>query len=263
MNTIVYFKYTIVFDEETRRIKMLKIENLYVTKKGFIETIKRKENFILKGISLTLEKGTIYGLLGHNGAGKTTLLETLYDLNEYTGKITIDGIKLNKVRNRIAYLSSSISGTFTSADANSKSLSALDNFDLEEYRRLVNKFLLNNNEVKPKSRGEKRLVMVASVLAFNRDIYLLDEPLTGLDYDSKILVLDEIRSKALGNKIIVVSSHELDDINTSIDSAIFIKKGELIKIASLDEIRENEGLDLKEAFIKEYGGEISDKSEKL
>ncbi len=242
---------------------MVKIENLYVTKDRFVENLNRKENYIIKGISLTLERGMIYGLLGHNGAGKTTLLEALYDLNDYKGKITVDGIVLSKVRSRVAYLSSSISGTNTNVVLNGKSLSILDNFDLDEYKRLVNKFLLNKDAIKPKSRGEKRLIMIASVLAFNRDIYLLDEPLTGLDYDSKILVMDEIRSKALNHNIIVISTHELDDINTSIDSAIFIKNGELIKIASLDEIRENEGLDLKEAYINEYGGEMSDKSEKL
>ncbi len=242
---------------------MLKIENLRVAKKSFGNILSRKDSHIIKGISLTLESGTIYGLLGHNGAGKTTLLETLYDLNEYKGEITLDGVKLNLVRNKIAYLSSNISGVLTNIDANGKWHSILDGFDLDEYNRLVNKFLSNKDAIKLKSRGEKRLIMVASVLAFNRTIYLLDEPLTGLDYDSKILVLDEIRSKALENRIIVISSHELDDINTSIDSAIFIKKGELIKIASLDEIRENEGVDLKEAYINEYGGETSDKSEKL
>ncbi len=248
---------------------MLKVENLYVSKNSIKDRIKRRDNPIIKGISFTLEPGNIYGLIGHNGAGKTTLLGAMYDLNDYKGRITINGTDLKKTRNRIGFLSAyAISlgsiesgmslieeATHFNTKTTNECFEIAPNFSNSEYNRLLKKFSLDEL-VSPKSRGERKLAKIAHVLSFDKDIYILDEPLAGLDHKSKKNVLEEIRNKALDNKIVIISSHELDDINKSIDSAIFIKKGKLVRIANLDEIRENEGLDLKEAYIKEYGGNI-------
>ncbi len=248
---------------------MLKVENLYVSKRGLRDRLKRRDNPIIKGISFTLEPGNIYGLIGHNGAGKTTLLEAMYDLNKYKGRITIDGKSITESTDRIEFLSSTLTlsgnnkimdvvSEVTNYDSKTtgKCFEILDSFCIDEYDRLLKKFFVGEQLISPRSKGERRLAKIANTLAFNKDIYLLDEPLAELDFSARSAVLEEVRKKALDNKIVVISSHELDDINMSIDSAIFIKNGSLVKVAVLDEIRENEGLDLKAAYIKEYGGSI-------
>ncbi len=236
---------------------MLKIEKLSESKNNLKQILKRTDNIVLNNITFTLEPGNIYGLIGHNGAGKSTLLETICDLNKYKGNISINGVEINNSRDKIAFLSSKIN-LDNKAVKSSKYLAILDDFDINEFNRLITRFLGNKQRKKDVSRGEARLAQIATVLAFKKDIYLLDEPLAGLDFDAKLIVLEEIRNKALDNKIVVVSSHELDDINKSIDSAIFIKRGKLVRIADLDSIRENEGIDLKEAYLREYGGNLSD-----
>ncbi len=220
-----------------------------------VDKLKVNTRNMTSGITFTLEPGSIYGLIGHNGAGKTTILESMYCLNKYTGNISIDKEDISISKKRVAFLTGHIKETMKDP-RQTRYLSILEDFDLDEFKRLLSKFLGDYSKKRALSRGQSRLYQIAVVLAFNKDIYLLDEPLAGLDFSSKAKVLEEIRSKSIDNKIVILSSHELEDINTSIDYAIFIKKGKLVKIADVDLIRQNEGLDLKNAYIKEYGGNI-------
>lgn len=236
---------------------MLKVENITASKTSIKNIFKKRERFTLNNISFTLEEGNIYGLVGHNGAGKTTLLETIYDLNKFKGKISVNDVDIVNSRDKISFLNGEIDLDYKAIKL-ARYLDILEDFDYSEFKRLLIKFLGDSHTKVKLSRGQTRLSQIAIALAFKKDIYLLDEPLAGLDYGAKSQVLEEIRNKALDNKIVILSSHELDDITKSIDTAIFIKKGKLIKVANLDQIRENDGQDLKDAYIKEYGGNIRD-----
>lgn len=197
---------------------------------------------ILQGISFSIEKGQIKALVGPNGSGKTTLMNTMTNLLKRDGgQVLVDGkeFKDEKIFNHISF--------FKDEKILDENLYGMDylNYIKNVYKRTkddvdrVIKEIGIENFVKSKtgsySLGMKKKLMLAMDFLPQRDIILLDEPLSGLDPTSVIKMMALIKKKAKDGQGILISSHSLNDIDEITNNILFLKDGKI-----LEEVLENE-----------------------
>lgn len=197
---------------------------------------------ILQGISFSIEKGQIKALVGPNGSGKTTLMNTMTNLLKRDGgQVLVDGkeFKDEKIFNHISF--------FKDEKILDENLYGLDylNYIKNVYKRTkddvdrVIKEIGIESFVKSKtgsySLGMKKKLMLAMDFLPQRDIILLDEPLSGLDPTSVIKMMALIKKKAKDGQGILISSHSLNDIDEITNNILFLKDGKI-----LEEVLENE-----------------------
>jgi len=195
-----------------------------------------KEHKVLNNISIELKKGEITGLLGVNGAGKSTLIRILagyYD--NWDGEITLNGIdfknELKKVQKITGYLPEN-NPLYKEMYVKEylKFIISLYKVKVESFSEIIEQTGLKNvlnKKIKILSKGFKQRVGIASSIIHNPKLLLMDEPLSGLDP----VQLNEVRNliKELSkNKIILFSSHILQEIDLLCDKIIIINKGEII-----------------------------------
>lgn len=197
---------------------------------------------ILHDISFSIEKGQIKALVGPNGSGKTTLMNTMTNLLKRDGgQVLIDGkeFKDEKIFNHISF--------FKDENILDENLYGMDylNYIKNVYKRTkddvdrVIKEIGIESFVKSKtgsySLGMKKKLMLAMDFLPQRDIILLDEPLSGLDPTSVIKMMALIKKKAKDGQGILISSHSLNDIDEITNNILFLKDGKI-----LEEVLENE-----------------------
>lgn len=197
---------------------------------------------ILQGISFSIEKGQIKALVGPNGSGKTTLMNTMTNLLKRDGgQVLVDGKEFNdeKIFNHISF--------FKDEKILDENLYGMDylNYIKNVYKRTkddvdrVIKEIGIESFVKSKtgsySLGMKKKLMLAMDFLPQRDIILLDEPLSGLDPTSVIKMMALIKKKAKDGQGILISSHSLNDIDEITNNILFLKDGKI-----LEEVLENE-----------------------
>ena len=197
---------------------------------------------ILHGISFSIEKGQIKALVGPNGSGKTTLMNTMTNLLKRDGgQVLVDGkeFKDEKIFNHISF--------FKDEKILDENLYGMDylNYIKNVYKRTkedvdrVIKEIGIESFVKSKtgsySLGMKKKLMLAMDFLPQRDIILLDEPLSGLDPTSVIKMMALIKKKAKDGQGILISSHSLNDIDEITNNILFLKDGKI-----LEEVLENE-----------------------
>lgn len=197
---------------------------------------------ILHDISFSIEKGQIKALVGPNGSGKTTLMNTMTNLLKRDGgQVLVDGkeFKDEKIFNHISF--------FKDEKILDENLYGMDYLDYIKnvYKRTkddvdrVIKEIGIESFVKSKtgsySLGMKKKLMLAMDFLPQRDIILLDEPLSGLDPTSVIKMMDLIKKKAKDGQGILISSHSLNDIDEITNNILFLKDGKI-----LEEVLENE-----------------------
>ncbi|MFR4163130.1 MAG: ABC transporter ATP-binding protein [Paraclostridium sordellii] len=218
----------------------LKIESLY-------KSYKKKE--ALKNINITMKSGT-YGLLGENGAGKSTLMRILTTIDFQTrGSVTFDGediIKLDeKYRDILGYMPQdyNVFASFTAKDflEYMGTLKGIPKVKLdkkiEEVLKFVNLEHLANKKVKSFSGGMKRRVGIAQAILNDPKILILDEPTAGLDPKERIRFSNIISSMSK-DKIVILSTHILSDIEAIANDLIIIKSGEVVEVDSIDNLVE-------------------------
>lgn len=196
-----------------------------------------KKKCVLDDISLTLLPG-IYGLVGPNGAGKSTLMNILSGLIDYNiGEITCDDVFLSDEYYRnLGYLPqyNALYSNFTCYEflkyiAILKEVNNLER--LNEVLKLVNLTSKRNEKIKNLSGGMKQRLAIAQVLLNDPKIILLDEPTAGLDPRERIR-LKNILSQLAKNKVIIVSTHIISDMENLADYIILLKKGKIISCKS-------------------------------
>ncbi|MEF3331696.1 ABC transporter ATP-binding protein [Oceanobacillus oncorhynchi] len=209
---------------------------------------------ILKKVNLKLDEGKVYGLLGPNGAGKTTLFKALLNAIKYEGEIinNNNNMLIGKLIEYPAFYPN------LSCFENLKlhaSYAQLDDYpNIDNLLKLVGIFNAKDKKFKNLSMGMKQRLGVAKALMGNPNILLLDEPTNGLDpmgiKEMRNLVEKEIRNK---NRIVMISSHNLNEISHITDTLIFINNGEIVL-----EI-ENEDKTYIIGKVKEISNEQKDK----
>ena len=223
-------------------MELLKCKNLYKdygTKK------------VLKDVNLTIPRGKIIGLLGSNGSGKTTLIKLINDLITPTkGEILINGehpgINSKKI---ISYLPER---TYLSMDMKVKEIieyfeDFYDNFDKDKAYELLKKLKINpNDKLKTMSKGTKEKVQLILVMSRKADLYILDEPIGGVDPAARDYILDTILKNFNKDSSIIISTHLIADIERILDDVIFISDGKIVLYEEADKLRnkENKSIDM-------------------
>lgn len=194
------------------------------------------------GISFDVEPGKIYALLGPNGSGKTTWMKMVAGLIKPTmGTITYKGMPIGtETKRKIAYMSTEpfFYNFMTVHDVGKYYEEFFDDFDRRKYNELIARMGLNmTDKSKNLSSGLAAKLKIAATLARKAEIYLLDEPLNGIDIIARDHIVNSMLEAATDNATLIISSHLVDELEKIIDNAIFIKEGNLVLSGEAETIR--------------------------
>ena len=212
---------------------------------------------ILKDINLSISKGKIVGLLGKNGVGKTTLIKLINDLLTPTsGEILIKGQKIGvETKKIISYLPERtyLNKQMKVSEVINYFEDFYDNFDSEKAKRLLKDLDLDINQKLTKmSKGMQEKVQLVLVMSRNADLYVLDEPLGGVDPATRDYILDTILSNFNENASVIISTHLISDIEKILDEVIFIDKGQIVLQSDADKLRNKENASIDEIFRRMF-----------
>lgn len=235
---------------------MINIKNLHFGYK------KRK---VFNGLSLSLEAGHIYGLLGKNGTGKSTLLRCIGGFL-FPDEGTIDVMGFVPGKRHPAFLQSifMVAEEFYLPDVSVEKFVKLNasfypHFSLEQFRQYLNEFdIPQENTLQSMSYGQKKKVLISFGLACNTALLLMDEPTNGLDIMSKSKFRKVIAGAVNDQKCIVISTHQVKDLESLIDRITIIDEGQILFDYTIDTINRKiqfkisfDHEEVKEALYKE------------
>ena len=212
---------------------------------------------ILKDINLTIPKGRIIGLLGKNGTGKSTLIKLINDLLTPTsGEILVNGKSIGVESKKIisylperTYLDKSM--TVDQVIAYFKDF--YNDFSEAKSRKLLKDLDLDTTQKLSKmSKGMQEKVQLVLVMSRKADLYILDEPLGGVDPATRDYILDTILNNFNEDASVIISTHLIADIERILDEVIFIDKGKIILQSDADELRKKEKESIDEIFRRMF-----------
>lgn len=200
---------------------------------------------VLKDINFTIPKGKIIGLLGKNGMGKTTIIKLINDLLTPTsGEVLVKGEKPGvESKKSISFLPER---TYLDKSLNVKQvfnyfLDFYDDFNLEKARKLLKDLNLEEDDSLSKmSKGMLEKLQLVLVMSRDVELYVLDEPLGGVDPATRDYILDTILSNFCEGASVLISTHLISDIEKILDEVIFVDHGQVVLTSSVDELREKE-----------------------
>lgn len=214
-----------------------------------------KRNVAVNNLTLTLPKGKIIGLLGPNGSGKTTLIKMLNGLLKPTqGSIKINGEYVGTAtKSKVAYLPDR---TYLAGHQKIKDI--LDffcefyaDFSREKAMEMLRSLNIDASvKMKTLSKGTKEKVQLILVMSRNADLYVLDEPIAGVDPAARDYILRTIINNYNPEATVLISTHLIGDIEQVLDEVIFMKYGYLALYTSVDNIREQHGKSV-DAYFRE------------
>ena len=207
----------------------------------------------LNEVSLELEPGRIVGLLGPNGSGKTTLLKLANDLLVPTaGEIFIDGMKPGiETKKIVSYLPDKtyFDERMRVKDCVSLFADFYEDFDAVKADEMLASLGVSETALfKTLSKGTKEKVQLALVMSRSAKLYLLDEPIGGVDPAAREFILNTILRNYNENATVLISTHLIYDIEKILDDVIFLSYGQVVRSQSVDDIREQEGKSVDELF---------------
>ena len=195
--------------------------------------------YALSDVSLTIEPGHIIGLLGPNGSGKTTLIKLACGLVGPESKA------------RISYLPDKnyLSQWMKVSQIIDLFHDFYDNFDRNKAYEMLKRLNINpTQKLKTLSKGTREKVQLILVMSRNADLYLLDEPIGGVDPAARDYILQTILTNYNENGSILISTHLIADVEQVLDQIIFLKNGVVTLQSSVDGIREQYGKSVDELF---------------
>lgn len=212
---------------------------------------------ILKDINLKIPRGKIIGLLGKNGAGKTTFIKLINDLLTPTsGEILINGEKPGvHSKEMIAYLPERtyLDKEMTIKQAITYFEEFYTNFDAQKAIKLLKDLNLDSNKrISKMSKGMQEKLQLILVMSRNAKLYILDEPLGGVDPATRDYILDTILSNFNEGASVIISTHLIADIERILDEVIFMNDGKIILTSSADELRNKENASIDEIFRRYF-----------
>ena len=213
----------------------------------------------LNGVDLSVMPGRITGLLGPNGSGKTTWMKMAAGLIKPTfGEIRYNGHPISiETRKEIAYMSTEpfFYDYMTVGDVGKYYQDFFDDFSMEKYDDLLEKMSLEKKlKVKSLSSGMLAKLKVAVTMARNAKIYMLDEPLNGIDLLARDSVMNMILTSAGEDNTLIISSHLVEELESVVDKAIFIKEAHFAGMVDVEELRTVEGISLADKYRQVIGG---------
>lgn len=207
----------------------------------------------LNDITLTIPRGKIIGLLGRNGSGKTTLIKLTNDLLVPTeGEVLVNGEKPGTNSKKvISYLPER---TYLDKDMTVEHVlkyfeEFYDNFEIKKARKLLKDLDLESDiRLSKMSKGMQEKLQLILVMSRKAELYILDEPLGGVDPATRDYILDTILSNFNEGASVIISTHLIADIEKILDEVIFIDKGKIVLTSPADELRTKEGASIDEVF---------------
>ena len=212
---------------------------------------------VLKDVNINIESGKIIGLLGKNGAGKTTLIKLINDLLTPTeGQILVKGNKVGVSSKKvISYLPERtyLNKQMRVSEVIDYFKDFYSDFDEKKAKKLLKDLDLDINEkLSRMSKGMQEKVQLVLVMSRNADLYILDEPLGGVDPATRDYILDTILSNFKENASVIISTHLISDIERILDEVIFIDKGKIILQEDVDKLRKKESSSIDEIFRRMF-----------
>lgn len=240
---------------------IIRVKNLHKTYGRF-----NASKTALNNVSFDIYPGKIIGYIGPNGAGKSTTIKILAGLlGDFNGEVSIFGKDIRKdsleIKKRIGFIPENAAlydvltpieylqfigqlYGMTEDEIAAKALKLLELFELKE---------VSNQRINTFSKGMKQKVLLISGLIHNPDVIFLDEPLSGLDANSVIIVKEVLRQLASEGKTIFYSSHIMDVVEKISDRIILIANGNVVADGTFNELNNNEDQSLENLFSKLTG----------
>ncbi|MDY3823910.1 ABC transporter ATP-binding protein [Streptococcus sp.] len=218
---------------------------------------------VLKNVNFTIEAGKIVGLLGPNGSGKTTIIKAINGLLQLDkGVILIDEKSPSKETKAIvSYLPdvSYLNDTMRIVDVLSLFQDFYQDFDRDKAERLLRDLGLNDSDrLKHLSKGNKEKVQLVLVMSRKAKLYVLDEPIGGVDPAARDYILKTIITNYSEDASVLISTHLISEVESVLDDVIFIKDGEVLLQGDADDLRTKYKQSIDSLFREQFraqGGE--------
>ena len=212
---------------------------------------------VLKNINLNIQSGKIIGLLGPNGSGKTTLIKILNGLlKDYQGSVFIDhqpvGVQSKEIISNLPD-EPYFENWMTTTNALNLFKDLYQDFDMDKALYLMDKMKLEKNvKIKSLSKGMKEKFQLVLVMSRKAKIYILDEPIGGVDPAARDFILEIILNNYAEDAVVIMSTHLIADIEKIFDEVVFIKDGEIVLHEDSEELRIKRQASIDQIFREEF-----------
>ena len=226
-----------------------------------LECINLEKSFgnkkILKNVNLKINGGKIIGLLGKNGTGKSTFIKLINNLlTADSGQILVNGKEIGvESKKVISYLPERtyLDKSMTVESVVKYFSEFYGDFDCEKAKKLLADLGLDiKQKLNKMSKGMQEKVQLVLVMSRKADLYILDEPLGGVDPATRDYILDTILTNFNEGESVIISTHLIADIERILDEVIFINDGEIILTSNTDELRTKENASIDEIFRRMF-----------
>lgn len=229
--------------------KIITIDNL---------TKKYKDTLAIDDLSLEIEKGKVVGLLGPNGSGKSTLIKLIVGLlRKDSGKILIDGKSPGiETKSMISYLPDSyyLYEKLTVRETIDMYGDFYKDFDKNQSDKLLDYLSIPRDKMtKDLSKGLRERLLISLNLSRDADIFIMDEPVDGVDPVAKQAVIDMIIEKMAKDKTFIITTHQISDLENLFEDIIFLDKGKVLMHKDAIAIREENMMEISDYYKEVYG----------
>lgn len=229
--------------------KIITIDNL---------TKKYKDTLAIDDLSLEIEKGKVVGLLGPNGSGKSTLLKLIVGLlRKDSGKIVIDGKSPGiETKSKISYLPDSyyLYEKLTVRETIDMYGDFYKDFDKNQSDKLLDYLSIPRDKMtKDLSKGLRERLLISLNLSRDADIFIMDEPVDGVDPVAKQAVIDMIIEKMGKGKTFIITTHQIGDLENLFEDIVFLDKGKVLMHKDAIAIREENMMEISDYYKEVYG----------
>ncbi len=214
-------------------------------------------NRVLDDVTFNITKGKIVGLLGPNGSGKTTLIKLINDLlKEDSGTIKVEGLDLGvETKKLISYLPDKnyLNNNMTVLELLNYFKDFYEDFRIDKAKELIGKLDLDlNQKLKTMSKGTKEKVQLILVMSRKAKLYILDEPIGGIDPAARDYIINTILTNFSNDASLLISTHLISDLEKVLDEVLFLKNGKVVRSGSTDEIRKETNMSINDLFREEF-----------
>ena len=219
---------------------------------------KYKSKLALRDVDLTIEAGRVVGLLGHNGSGKTTLIKLLEGfLKPSKGEIRIDGLPVGKkTKALVSYLPDSyfIPDDYKVSEALDLFEEFFQDFNRQKASELLGFMKLEEDmKVGSMSKGMKEKLHLTLILSREAKLYIIDEPISGVDLVTRDQILEAILSNIDEDKSMIITTHLVSDMERIFDDVAFLSDGEIVLYANAEDLRMDKNMQITDIYREIFG----------